>query len=145
MRIWRQFMKNGTKLVQNWSNFAQKQYFWSWATFFKKNLFFENNKVQRSTKNFYEKFRPFPAIIKIHHFLTILTSFFAFSSNMADSADVAGRSADMIIFKTSGHRFSLQKNLQSRTIPSSCWDIFKKIRVVLEPKCNKIVRIGGIL
>ena len=133
------------KLVKNWSNFAQKQYFWSWATFFKKKFIFQNNKVERSTKNFYEKFRPFPAIIKIHHFLTILTSFFAFLSNMADLADVAGRSADMIIFKKSGQRFSLQKNLQSRTTPSSYWDNPKKTKVLSGTNIQNMSRIGFIL
>ena len=63
--------------------------------FFKKILFFENNNVERSTKNFYEKFRPFPATIKIHHYLPILNLFWGFSPKIGDLADSAGRPADV--------------------------------------------------
>ena len=54
---------------------------------------------------------------------------------MADLADSAGRSADLANLIWTGLNFSLQKNLKSRVIPDSSWDIFIYMIVHIHTIC----------
>ena len=124
MRIWRQFMKNGQKLVKIGQILPKTNIFEVGQLFSKKNLFLKRIMLKDPPKIFmktFGHFRPFYENLIWDH---VFQDFWVFRQKMADLADSAGRSADVADLKISGQRCSLHKNSKSRTTPNRCWDIF---------------------
>ena len=81
------------EMVQNWSNFVKKLYFWSWATFFGKKYFFIINNVKSSIKKYYGIIWQFPVFLRSDILRSYFHDFWCFRQKMADLANSAGRSA----------------------------------------------------